>query len=186
VQLVALGRSGRLRIDLTDDAATLVLTAVLAAFHARSPNVLVELVELSGPEVLSAMHANTVDPALARSRGTRTGSPLKSFGAKAGASSSRKSTHSAEKTRSRRLTLLARPSLFGTEGAPRPVTPACQGVGLASRCIPRCGPSDGHHVGAGRLCDRSCAVFVRIGRRSRCGHATSAPRSWLWGRCPQA
>jgi DNA-binding transcriptional LysR family regulator len=65
VQLVALGRSGRLRIGLTDDAATLVLTSVLAAFHARSPNVLVELVELSGPEVLSAMHANTVDLALA-------------------------------------------------------------------------------------------------------------------------
>jgi len=65
VQLVALGRSGRLRIGLTDDAATLRLTSILAAFHARSPNVLVELVELSGPEVLSALHANTVDLVLA-------------------------------------------------------------------------------------------------------------------------
>jgi DNA-binding transcriptional LysR family regulator len=65
VPLVALGRSGRLRIGLTDDAATLRLTSILAAFHARSPNVLVELVELSGPEVLSALHANTVDLALA-------------------------------------------------------------------------------------------------------------------------
>jgi DNA-binding transcriptional LysR family regulator len=65
VQLVALGRSGRLRIGLTDDAATLRLTSILAAFHARSPNVLVELVELSGREVLSALRANTVDLALA-------------------------------------------------------------------------------------------------------------------------
>src|SRR5712692_9592437 len=65
VQLVALGRSGRLRIGLTDDAATLALTSALAAFHARSPNVLVELVELSGREVLSALHANAVDLVLA-------------------------------------------------------------------------------------------------------------------------
>lgn len=65
VQLVALGRSGRLRIGLTDDAATLRLTSILAAFHARSPNVLVELVELSGPEVLAALRANAVDLALA-------------------------------------------------------------------------------------------------------------------------
>src|SRR5438876_1586497 len=65
VQLVVLGRSGRLRIGLTDDAATLALTAALAAFHARSPNVLVELVELSEPQVLSALRANTVDLALA-------------------------------------------------------------------------------------------------------------------------
>jgi|HubBroStandDraft_4_1064222.scaffolds.fasta_scaffold06966_5 DNA-binding transcriptional LysR family regulator len=65
VQLVALGRSGRLRIGLTDDAATLRLTSILAAFHARSPNVLVELVELSGREVLSALRANIVDLALA-------------------------------------------------------------------------------------------------------------------------
>jgi len=65
VQLVALGRSGRLRIGLTDDAATLRLTSILAAFHARSPNVLVELVELSGREVLSALRASTVDLALA-------------------------------------------------------------------------------------------------------------------------
>jgi DNA-binding transcriptional LysR family regulator len=65
VQLVALGRSGRLRIGLTDDAATLALTSALAAFHARSPNVLVELVELSEPQVLPALRANTVDLALA-------------------------------------------------------------------------------------------------------------------------
>ena len=65
VQLVALGRSGRLRIGLTDDAATLRLTSILAAFHARSPNVLVELVELSSREVLSALRASTVDLALA-------------------------------------------------------------------------------------------------------------------------
>src|SRR6266404_2885939 len=65
VQLVALGRSGRLRIGLTDDAATLALTSVLAAFHARSPNVLVELVELSEPQVIPALRANTVDLALA-------------------------------------------------------------------------------------------------------------------------
>src|SRR5580704_3450408 len=65
VQLVALGRSGRLRIGLTDDAATLRLTSILAAFHARSPHVLVELVELSGREVLSALRANIVDLALA-------------------------------------------------------------------------------------------------------------------------
>jgi DNA-binding transcriptional LysR family regulator len=65
VQLVAHGRSGRLRIGLTDDAATLALTSILAAFHYRSPNVLVELVELAGPEVLTALEANTVDLALA-------------------------------------------------------------------------------------------------------------------------
>jgi len=65
VQLVALGRSGRLRIGLTDDAATLALTSVLAAFHARSPNVLVELVELSEPQVIPALRANTVDLVLA-------------------------------------------------------------------------------------------------------------------------
>src|SRR6266852_6414211 len=64
-QLVALGRSGRLRIGLTDDAATLALTSALAAFHARSPNVLVELVELSEPQVLPALRANTVDLVLA-------------------------------------------------------------------------------------------------------------------------
>jgi DNA-binding transcriptional LysR family regulator len=65
VQLVAHGRSGRLRIGLTDDAATLALTSILAAFHYRSPNVLFELVELAGPEVLAALEANTVDLALA-------------------------------------------------------------------------------------------------------------------------
>lgn len=64
VQLIALGRSGRLRIGLTDDAATLALTSALAAFHARSPNVLVELVELSEPQVFPALRANTVDLAL--------------------------------------------------------------------------------------------------------------------------
>ena len=64
-QLVAAGRSGRLRLGSTDDAATPVLTSVLAAFHARSPNVLVELVELTGRGVLSALHANDVDLALA-------------------------------------------------------------------------------------------------------------------------
>jgi DNA-binding transcriptional LysR family regulator len=65
VQLVAHGRSGRLRIGLTDDAATLALTSILAAFHYRSPNVLVELVELAGSEVLAALEANIVDLALA-------------------------------------------------------------------------------------------------------------------------
>jgi DNA-binding transcriptional LysR family regulator len=65
VQLVVHGRSGRLRIGLTDDAATLALTSILAAFHAGSPNVLVELVELSEPEVLAALEANTVDLVLA-------------------------------------------------------------------------------------------------------------------------
>jgi DNA-binding transcriptional LysR family regulator len=65
VQLVAHGRSGRLRVGLTDDAATLALTSILAAFHARSPNVLVELVELSESEVLPALEANTVDVVLA-------------------------------------------------------------------------------------------------------------------------
>src|SRR5260370_8262302 len=65
VQLVAHGRSGRLRIGFTDDAATLALTSVLAAFHARSPNVLIELVELSGREVLTALHSNTIDLVLA-------------------------------------------------------------------------------------------------------------------------
>src|ERR1700730_4726138 len=65
VQLVALGRSGRLRIGLTDDAATLALTSILAAFHYRSPNVLVELVELAGPEGVPALRANTVDLILA-------------------------------------------------------------------------------------------------------------------------
>jgi len=64
VQLIALGRSGRLRIGLTDDAATLALTSALAAFHVRSPNVLIELVELSEPQVLPALRANTVDLAL--------------------------------------------------------------------------------------------------------------------------
>jgi DNA-binding transcriptional LysR family regulator len=71
VQLVAFGRAGRLRIGLTDDAATLALTSALAAFHARSPNVLVELVELvelielSEPQVLPALRTNTVDLVLA-------------------------------------------------------------------------------------------------------------------------
>jgi len=65
VQLVAHGRSGRLRIGFTDDAATLALTSILAAFHVRSPNVLVELVELSGSEVLTALHSNTIDLVLA-------------------------------------------------------------------------------------------------------------------------
>jgi DNA-binding transcriptional LysR family regulator len=65
VQLVAHGRSGRLRIGLTDDAATLALTSILAAFHSGSPNVLVELVELSEAEVLPALEANTVDLVLA-------------------------------------------------------------------------------------------------------------------------
>src|SRR5260370_19284471 len=65
VQLGAHGRSGRLRIGLTDDAATLALTSILAAFHYRSPNVLVELVELSEPQVLLALRANTVDLILA-------------------------------------------------------------------------------------------------------------------------
>jgi DNA-binding transcriptional LysR family regulator len=65
VQLIGLGHSGRLRIGLTDDAATLALTSILAAFHARSPNVLVELVELSEPDVLPALEANTVDLVLA-------------------------------------------------------------------------------------------------------------------------
>ena len=65
VQLVAHGRSGRLRIGLTDDAATVALTSILAAFHYRSPNVLVELVELAGPEVPAALEANIVDLALA-------------------------------------------------------------------------------------------------------------------------
>jgi DNA-binding transcriptional LysR family regulator len=65
VQLVALGRSGRLRIGLTDDAATLALSSVLAAFHARSPNVLVELVELSEPQVVPALRASTIDLVLA-------------------------------------------------------------------------------------------------------------------------
>ena len=64
-QLVAHGRSGRLRIGLTDDAATLELTSILAAFHSGSPNVLVELVELSEAEVLPALEANTVDLVLA-------------------------------------------------------------------------------------------------------------------------
>jgi DNA-binding transcriptional LysR family regulator len=64
-QLVAHGRSGRLRIGLTDDAATLELTSILAAFHSGSPNVLVELVELSEAEVLPALQANTVDLVLA-------------------------------------------------------------------------------------------------------------------------
>src|SRR5438132_2445053 len=65
VQLVALGRSGRLRVGLTDDAATLALTSVRAAFHARSPNVLVELIELFEPQVIPALRANTVDLVLA-------------------------------------------------------------------------------------------------------------------------
>jgi DNA-binding transcriptional LysR family regulator len=65
VQLVAHGRSGRLRIGLTDDAATFALTSILAAFHAGSPNVLIELVELSDPEVLPALEGNTVDLVLA-------------------------------------------------------------------------------------------------------------------------
>jgi DNA-binding transcriptional LysR family regulator len=64
-QLVAHGRSGRLRIGLTDDAATLELTSILAAFHSGAPNVLVELVELSEAEVLPALEANTVDLVLA-------------------------------------------------------------------------------------------------------------------------
>jgi DNA-binding transcriptional LysR family regulator len=64
-QLVAAGRLGRLRVGLTDDAATPVLTSILAAFHARSPNVLVELIELTGRGVLPALHANDVDLALA-------------------------------------------------------------------------------------------------------------------------
>jgi len=64
-QLVAHGRSGRLRIGLTDDAATLELTSILAAFHSGSPNVLVELIELSEAEVLPALEANTVDLVLA-------------------------------------------------------------------------------------------------------------------------
>jgi DNA-binding transcriptional LysR family regulator len=64
-QRVALGRSGRLRIGLTTDAATLHLTSILEAFHARLPKVLVELVELSGSKVLPALRANTIDLALA-------------------------------------------------------------------------------------------------------------------------
>jgi DNA-binding transcriptional LysR family regulator len=64
-QLVAAGRLGRLRVGLTDDAATPVLTSILAAFHTRSPNVLVELIELTGRGVLPALHANDVDLALA-------------------------------------------------------------------------------------------------------------------------
>ena len=65
VQLVAAGRSGRLRLGLTDDAATPVLSSILAALHARSPNVLVELIELTGVGYLPALHANVVDLALA-------------------------------------------------------------------------------------------------------------------------
>jgi LysR family transcriptional regulator, benzoate and cis,cis-muconate-responsive activator of ben and cat genes len=65
VQRVALGRSGSLRIGLTSDAATLHLTEILAAFHARLPQVLVELVELSGSKVFPALRANTIDLALA-------------------------------------------------------------------------------------------------------------------------
>ena len=64
-QRVALGRSGRLRIGLTSDAATLHLTEILARFHARLPKVLVELVELTGSKVLPALRANTIDLALA-------------------------------------------------------------------------------------------------------------------------
>jgi DNA-binding transcriptional LysR family regulator len=65
VQRVGLGRSGRLRIGLTSDAATPHLTSILATFHARLPKVLVELVELPGSKVLPALRANTIDLALA-------------------------------------------------------------------------------------------------------------------------
>jgi DNA-binding transcriptional LysR family regulator len=64
-QRIALGRSGRLRIGLTSDAATLHLTEILAKFHACLPKVLVELVELTGSKVLPALRANTIDLALA-------------------------------------------------------------------------------------------------------------------------
>jgi DNA-binding transcriptional LysR family regulator len=64
-QRIALGRSGRLRIGLTSDAATLHLTEILAKFHARLPKVLGELVELTGSKVLPALRANTIDLALA-------------------------------------------------------------------------------------------------------------------------
>jgi DNA-binding transcriptional LysR family regulator len=50
-----------LRIGLTSDAATVHLSEILAAFHARLPKVLVELVELSGSKVFPALRANTID-----------------------------------------------------------------------------------------------------------------------------
>jgi DNA-binding transcriptional LysR family regulator len=65
VRRLEITQPGRLRIGLTDDAATLELTSILAAFHSGSPNFLVELVELSEAEVLPALEANTVDLVLA-------------------------------------------------------------------------------------------------------------------------
>jgi DNA-binding transcriptional LysR family regulator len=128
VQLVAYGRSGRLRIGLTDDAATLALTSILAAFHAGSPNVLVELVELSEPEVLPALEANTVDLVLASEPRNADGFVIEEYGGKAGASSFLRDTHSVVRRRLSLPTLLAKLlPLF----APRPrkqCSPGCAGL----------------------------------------------------------
>lgn len=67
-QRVALGRSGRLQIGLTSDAATLHLSEILAVFHAHLSKALVEPVELSGSKALPALRANTIDLALACER----------------------------------------------------------------------------------------------------------------------
>src|ERR1700738_4384651 len=101
-QLVAAGDFGGLRVGLTDDAATPVLTSILAAFHTRSPNVLVELIELTGRGDCPRCTPMTSISRLRRSRRRRMGLPSRSCGGKAGASSSPRSTRFLVKMRSPR------------------------------------------------------------------------------------
>jgi DNA-binding MarR family transcriptional regulator len=128
VQLVAHGRSGRLRIGLTDDAATLALTSILAAFHAGSPNVLVKLVELSDRKCFRRLKLTQSISYSPRSRGTPMGSSLKSYGGKTGASCFLNDTHSVVRTRSSRLTWLAKPSLWSVLRPRRQCSPGCAGL----------------------------------------------------------
>ncbi len=183
MQLVALGRSGRLRIGLTDDAATLALTAALAAFHARLPNVLVELVELSEPQVLSALRANTVDLVLASEPQDTNGFAVEELWQESwsvvlpeGHPLCRKEAVVPADLAGEALALVR---FFGPENRPHPATPAGQEVGLASRCIPCFEPSNGHHVGACRFRHRNSALFVGIGRGPPGGDAALAPRPRL-------
>jgi DNA-binding transcriptional LysR family regulator len=188
VQLVALGRSGRLRIGLTDDAATLRLTSILAAFHARSPNVLVELVELSGREVLSALRANIVDLALASEPQNADGLAVEELWQESwsvvlpeGHPLCCKEAIVPADLAGEALALVGSSA---PKDNPRPAAPAWEEVGLASRCIPCFEPSNGHHVGARRFRHRNSALFVGIGRGPPGGDAAVAPRSWL--RCDRS
>ena len=125
VQLVALGRAGRLRIGLTDDAATLALTSILAAFHARSPkswsswsNSLSRRCSRLCAQTRSISH-------LCRSRRTRVVSPLKIYGRRVGASSFPRDTRSVVRRRLFQLTSLANLSPWSVLRLRRRCCPGC-------------------------------------------------------------